>query len=148
MPKFIGEYCVKVDDKGRIIIPAPFKSLFAKEEKPLFVIKKDIYANCLQMLTYQEWEKESEEVRARLNLYNPEQHRLWREYMRGRAMVEPDEKIGRISVPKALLAEIGVTKEVIFAGNNHLIEIWAKENYEREKLSPSEVMALAEKYLG
>lgn len=148
MLKFIGEYSVKVDDKGRIIIPAPFKSLFSKEEKPLFVIKKDIYVNCLQMLAYQEWEKESEEVRAKLNLYNQEQHQLWREYMRGRAIVEPDEKIGRISIPKALLAEIGVTKEVIFAGNNHIIEIWAKENYEREKLSPSEVMALAKKYLG
>ena len=89
MIKFIGEYCVKVDDKGRIIIPAPFKSLFGKDEKAVFVVKKDIYANCLQMLTYQEWEKESEEVKQRLNFFNREHAQFWREYMRGRAIVEP-----------------------------------------------------------
>lgn len=148
MVKFIGEYCVKVDDKGRIIIPAPFKALFGKEERPVFVVKRDIYANCLQMLTFQEWEKESEEVRQRLNQYNREHAQFWREYMRGMAMVEPDEKIGRISIPKNLLFEIGVTKEVIFAGNNHKIEIWAKENYEKEKMTRSEIIALTEKILG
>ena len=148
MIKFIGEYCVKVDDKGRIIIPAPFKSLFGKDEKAVFVVKKDIYANCLQMLTYQEWEKESEEVKQWLNFFNREHAQFWREYMRGRAIVEPDEKIGRISIPKNILSDIGVTKEVIFAGNNHKIEIWAKENYEREKMPQSEVISLTEKILG
>lgn len=68
--------------------------------------------------------------------------------MRGRAIVEPDEKIGRISIPKNILSDIGVTKEVIFAGNNHKIEIWAKENYEREKMPQSEVISLTEKILG
>lgn len=68
--------------------------------------------------------------------------------MRGMAMVEPDEKIGRISIPKNLLSEIGVAKEVIFAGNNHKIEIWAKENYEKEKMTRSEIIALTEKILG
>lgn len=148
MIRFIGEYCVRVDDKGRIILPAPFKALFGKEEKPVFVVKKDIYANCLQMLTFQEWEKESEEVRQRLNLFNREHARFWREYMRGRALVEPDGKIGRISIPKSILSGIGVTKEVIFAGNNHMIEIWARENYENEKMAQSDIIALTEKILG
>ena len=100
------------------------------------------------MLTYQEWEKESEEVKQRLNFFNREHAQFWREYMRGRAIVEPDEKIGRISIPKNILSDIGVTKEVIFAGNNHKIEIWAKENYEREKMPQSEVISLTEKILG
>lgn len=68
--------------------------------------------------------------------------------MRGRALVEPDGKIGRISIPKSILSGIGVTKEVIFAGNNHMIEIWARENYENEKMAQSDIIALTEKILG
>ena len=37
-------------------------------------------------------------------------------------------KLGRMSVPKDKLDSIGVLKDVIFFGNNHKIEIWAKEN--------------------
>ena len=50
MIKFIGEYCVKVDDKGRIIIPAPFKSLFGKDEKAVFVVKKAYLLNLLMSM--------------------------------------------------------------------------------------------------
>ena len=143
MIKFIGEYCVKVDDKGRIIIPAPFKSLFGKDEKAVFVVKKDIYANCLQMLTYQEWEKESEEVKQRLNFFNRDHARFWREYMRDRALVEPDGKLGRIGIPRKLLDAIGAGKEVVFCGSDHKIEIWAKENFDAGGLSDEEFISLA-----
>ena len=50
------------------------------------------------------------------------------EYMRGSHIVEPDEKLGRMSVPKDKLDSIGVLKDVIFFGNNHKIEIWARRN--------------------
>ena len=47
--------------------------------------------------------------------------------MSGCAVVEPDAKLGRISIPKELLESIGVIKEVIFAGVGYKIELWAKE---------------------
>jgi len=64
------------------------------------------------------------------------------------AVVEPDEKLGRISIPKRLLEQIGVEREVVFAGNDHKIEIWAKENFQNTKLPESDYLALAEKILG
>lgn len=148
MAKFIGEYYAKIDDKGRLVFPAPFKALFSSEEKQLFVVKKDLYANCLQMFTYQQWEVESEQIKSRLNFFNKEHAMFWREYMRGRAIVEPDGKLGRISIPKAILAEIGVTKEVVFAGNDYKIEIWAKENYEAVQMSQDDLASLTERILG
>lgn len=150
MAKFIGEYTAKVDDKGRLIFPAPFKLLSEPEEgeRQLFVVKKDLYANCLQMFTYSEWEAESEQIKSRLNFFNKEHAQFWREYMRGRAVVEPDGKLGRISIPKAILAGIGVQKEVVFAGNDHVIEIWAKENYAAVQMSEDELAELTEKLLG
>ena len=63
--------------------------------------------------------------------------------MRGRAVVEPDPKLGRVSIPKKLLDSIGVTKEVVFSGNDYKIEIWAKEKYEASEISNEEFLNIA-----
>ncbi len=148
MVKFIGEYNAKVDDKGRLILPSSFKSAIAPEGDLRLVVKKDLFSNCLEMYTYEEWTAESEQVKSRLNFFNREHAKFWREYMRERAIVEPDEKLGRISIPKRLLEQIGVEREVTFAGNGHKIEIWAREAFESDKLTDSDYLALAEKILG
>ena len=44
MIKFIGEYKVKLDDKGRLVFPSPFKNLVSGQKPCLFVVKKDIFA--------------------------------------------------------------------------------------------------------
>lgn len=124
------------------------KSVFPQGEALKFVVKKDLFEDCLQMFTYQEWEKESEKVKERLNFFNRKHAEFWREYMRDRSIVEPDEKLGRISLPKKLLAQIGADKEVVFSGNDHLIEIWSKEKFEARKMSQSEFVSLAEELLG
>lgn len=148
MIKFIGEYSAKVDDKGRVVFPSSLKSMLPPESDQRFVIKKDLFFNCLEMYTYQEWIRESEEVKSRLNFFKKEHALFWREFMRDRALVEPDIKLGRISIPKRLLEEIGVNKEVLFAGNDHKIEIWAKESYKEETLPSSDYSELAQKILG
>lgn len=148
MAKFIGEYCVKIDDKGRLVFPSAFKSVFTPGEPLSFIVKKDLFENCLCMYTYQEWEKESELVKGRLNFFNKEHALFWREYMRERALVEPDGKLGRISIPKKLLSAIGAGKEMVFAGNDHKIEIWAKEEYEARRMGQDAFVSLAEKILG
>lgn len=64
--------------------------------------------------------------------------------MRDRDVVEPDAKLGRITVSRKLLDAIGVTKEVVFYGNDFKIEIWAKEEFEKERISNEEYIAIAE----
>ncbi len=145
MTTFIGEYTAKVDDKGRVVFPAPFKSLMPADGDMRFVIRKDIFGDCLEMYTYAEWERQSEEVKAKLNFFNKEHAMFWREYMRNRALVEPDAKLGRISIPGKLLNTIGVTKEVVFSGNDFKIEVWAKEKFEASALSDEEYVKIAGK---
>ena len=110
-----------MDDKGRVVFPSAFKSLMPPEGDLRFVVRKDIFEECLEMYTFDEW----------------------REYMRNRAIVEPDGKLGRISIPKKLLESIGVTKEVVFSGNDYKIEIWSKEKYEASEISKAEYIAIA-----
>ena len=94
--------------------------------------------------TFEEWERQSELVRSKLNITFNEKHaRFWRAYMHNSAIVEPDAKLGRLSIPKKLLELIGVTKEVTFSGNDHKIEIWAKENFESGIISSEEFTSIA-----
>ena len=143
MITFIGEYTSKIDDKGRMVFPSPFKSLMDPEGDMRLVVKKDIFAPCLEMYTFEEWERQSEKVKSKLNIFNRAHAAFWREYMRDRAVVEPDPKLGRVSIPKKLLESIGVTKEVVFSGNDHKIEIWAKEKYEASAISNEEFLNIA-----
>lgn len=150
MASFIGEYTVKVDDRGRMVFPSSFKAEMGSRADMRFVVKKALFADCLEMCTYAEWESEASDLRSRLNPFNREHDRLWRAFMADTTIVEPDDKIGRILIPKHLLANIGVAPgtEALFSGCNHKIEIWAKERFESQKISSEDYVALAEKILG
>lgn len=145
MTTFIGEYTAKVDDKGRLVFPSAFKAVMPTDGDMRFVLKKDIFEDCIEMYTFEEWEKQSGEVKQKLNFFNREHAAFWREYMRDRAVVTPDGKLGRLSIPKKLLESIGVTKEVVFSGNDYKIEIWAKEKFEANRISDKEYIAIAGK---
>lgn len=144
MIAFIGEYIAKTDDKGRIVFPSAFKNLVSGGDMR-FVVKKDIFEDCLEMYSYEEWERRSLEVKSRLDFFNREHATFWREFMRDRAVVEPDMKTGRLLIPKKLLEEIGVAKEVVFSGNDFKIEIWAKEKYDQTGISNDDYLAIAAK---
>jgi len=150
MTTFIGEYKAKVDDRGRMVFPSAFKTAMGDTQDRRLVIKKALFSPCLEVYTYTQWQDDSEQVRSRLNFFNREHDAFWREYMRGTAIVEPDEKFGRILVPKSLLetANIANGTEVVFSGANHKITIWSKDAYEAQSMRSDEFVALAEKILG
>jgi len=145
MTTFIGEYSSKLDDRGRLVLPASFKGSLPEGGDMRFVVRKDIFEPCLEMYTFEEWERQSEEVKSKLNFFNEEHARFWRAYMRDRDVVVPDPKFGRISISKKLLDAIGVSKEVVFCGNDYKIEIWAKERYDQSAISNEEYLGIAAK---
>lgn len=150
MVNFFGIGSGKLDDKGRIVLPAVFKSALAAEAKDgqapdmRLMVRKDIYAGCLEIYTWAEWERLAGEIRSRLDIvFNKAHAAFWRKYMDGCAAVTPDEKYGRLSIPKELLDAIGVTKEVVFAGVGYKIELWAKERRAEGLISEQEYEATA-----
>ena len=144
MVTFIGKAVAKVDDKGRIVFPSLFKNAMPEGEDMTFVVHKDIYSDCLEMYTIAEWQRQSENVKSKLNMLNEKHAKFWRRYMLERAEVTPDPKVGRISIPAELLEKIGITKEVVFLGSDYKIEIWAKEKFEAQIISEDEYKSMAE----
>ena len=54
-----------------------------------------------------------------------------------------DARIGRFAVPRNLLEKIGVTKEVVFSGNDYKIELWAKEKFADSEISDEVYLKIA-----
>lgn len=133
-----------------MVFPSALKDAAAGEPTMRFVVRKSLFSKSLEMYTYAQWERDSEAVRGRLNFFNPEHDAFWREYMRDTAVVEPDDKVGRILIPRTLLekASISAGSEIVFSGANHMITIWPKEEYEAQSLRSDEFVALAGKILG
>jgi len=147
MVSFIGDYLCKIDSKGRALLPAAFKKQMPVTAGDRFVLKKDIYEKCLILYTLDEWEKQNELLRSRLNPYNKEHSKLLRAYYRGTAEVSLDAS-NRLLLPKRLLELADIGKEVYLSGQDKKIEIWAKEIYDNNDINEDEFAGLAENILG
>ena len=144
MVKFIGEYTAKVDDKGRVVFPAELRNQMSPDGDMRFVVKKDLWEPCLEMYSFEEWERESELLKSKINFLKPDESAFWREYTRHRAIVEPEAKLGRMSIPKAQLESIGAGRELVFCGSDHKIEIWDKAVFENSGLSQEQFISIAD----
>ena len=147
MATFIGDYTCKVDAKGRILFPSSFKKQMASGSQDKFVVKKEIFEACLVLYPISEWERQNEIIRERINSYNKEHSKFLREFYRGSAEINLDGS-SRLLIPKRLLDMAKIDKEVVLAGQDGKIEIWAKELYEDSSMNERDFASLAEKILG
>jgi MraZ protein len=147
MATFIGDYPCKADVKGRIIFPVAFKKQMPADAQDHFVVKKDIYENCLVLFAIEDWNRQLDKIRKKLNPFNREHNTLIRNYFMGTAELSLDSN-NRILVPKRLMDLIGADRDVVLAGQDGRIEIWPADVYNKMAMPPEEYASQAEKLLG
>jgi MraZ protein len=146
MITFIGEDSCKLDVKGRVMLTAAFKKQMPGSNQDKFVIKKDIFENCLVLYPMDEWERQNRLIQKRINPYNKEHNMFLRRFFKGMAELLLDSS-NRLLIPKRLLDEVKVEKEVILAGQLGKIEIWAKDLYDKIDVGNDEFAGMAEKIM-
>jgi len=147
MATFIGDYSCKIDSKGRLIFPSALKKQMGAVPAERFVVRRDIFENCLVLFTGEDWEEQMKKVRSRINPYNREHNIFLRNFFKGTAELSLDAS-NRLLIPRKLLDLAGVDKEVILAGQDGRIEIWASEKYDAIDMPAGDFADLAEKLLG
>jgi MraZ protein len=147
MATFIGDYTCKVDVKGRIILPVAFKKQMPADAQDHFVVRKDIFENCLVLYAIEDWNRQLEKIRKKLNPYNREQNMFLRNFFKGTAELSLDNN-NRILVPKRLMDLIGAERDVVMAGQDGRIEIWAADRYDKIDMAADDFANQAEKFLG
>ena len=146
MTNLIGEYECKVDDKGRLLVPAALRKQFSSEASGVLFVKRGI-ESCLEIYQKHDWERVSHQV-ASLNQFVKKNRLFARKFISGVTQMELDN-VGRILLPKPLLDYAGVNKELVLFCYGDKIEVWSKEHYEAElKMSADEFSDLAEDVMG
>lgn len=147
MITFIGDYPCKVDSKGRILLPSAFKKQMGDRIIDRFVVKKSIFEKSLLLYPYEEWERQINILRLKINPYNRTHVEFLREFFKGTAEIVLDGN-SRLLIPKRLLEWANIKTDVILVGQDDKIVIWDKSTYETLTLTDEELASLAEKILG
>lgn len=147
MTRFIGDYQSKFDSKDRVVIPSNFRKVIQSNSIDIFVIRKNIYENCLDLYPYAEWERQINLIKSKLNLFNRTHSAFLREYHRGICEVSMDSN-GRILINSRFLESVNINRDVIILGLDTKLEIWAVDEYNKCLISNDDYMNLAEEILG
>ena len=138
---FIGEYQHSIDDKGRLAVPAKFRSALAKGA----IVTKGL-ENCLFLFSKEEWKKLAEKI-TKLPV-SQANSRAFQRFMLGSAMDVETDKQGRIIIPEYLRHYANLTKKAVVVGLYGRLEIWDedkwiqyRQNTEKESSDISEQIA-------
>jgi len=126
---FLGTHTPKLDEKGRLFLPARFR-----EELATGVVITKGQERCLYVFKHSDFQSQ-----ATLLQNAPLTAKVARDYSRvffASAFDDVPDKQGRVTVPAALRAYAGLAKDCVVIGANTRLEIWdaaAWAAYEREK---------------
>ncbi|RMF99840.1 MAG: division/cell wall cluster transcriptional repressor MraZ [Nitrospirae bacterium] len=128
MPGFKGKYYNSVDPKGRVMIPAPFRSILTTNYSTQMVITLSTFDDCLHLYPIPEWENFEQKVRALPRSSDAVQLILRREVASAHDC-ELDRQ-GRLLIPASLREDAGIDGEVVVVGQLDKIALWNREKWD------------------
>lgn len=123
---FIGEYRHNIDNKGRLAVPAKFRSIL----KGGAVVTRGL-DNCLFLYPKKEWQKLAVKL-AGLPISRVNTRAFSRLMLAGAMEVDFDSQ-GRIMVPEYLRRFASLKKRAVVAGLYDRLEIWDETGWEKFK---------------
>ncbi len=126
---FRGNYPTRIDEKGRLKIPAEFKRLIDEKYGAEFYITS-LDGKVAQVYPFEEWQRIEEKL-ARLSNFNPTKKKLlYRTNYYGQ-MVEMDGQ-GRVLIPQLLRDTAQIKGEVAVLGHLTYLEVRNLEQFRKE----------------
>lgn len=114
---FLGTYTPRLDDKGRLILPAKFR-----EQLEAGVVVTRGQERCLYVFPLAEFERLADQLRQA-----PVTSKQARDYLRvflSGASDESVDKQGRVTIPPNLRTYAGLGRDVAVIGAGQRVEIW------------------------
>lgn len=128
MPAFSGKYYYNLEEKGRLIIPAPFREIISSNYSPKLYITNAAFDRCLHIYPYEEWIRLEEKVRGLPKML--EEVRFFMRRVIASAQESAMDKQGRILIPAALREDAGINGEVVIVGQIDKIELWDRKEWD------------------
>jgi MraZ protein len=126
MAGLVGEFEVKLDEKGRFLFPSGLRKQLPASSQRDFMLNKG-FEDCLTLYPLPDWERISTKL-SKMNLFKPNNRMFYRLFHQGAKQMALDNA-GRILIPTAHMERVGLVSEVMLIAYNDRIEIWDKSKY-------------------
>ena len=130
---FRGNHPTRVDEKGRLKVPAEFKRVIDEKYALKFYITS-VDGFVAQVYPFEEWERIEQKLAA-LSTYNPTKKKFLTRTNYYGQVVEMDGQ-GRLLVPQILREAAQIRGEVAVLGNLTYLEVRNMEALDREVKEP------------
>jgi MraZ protein len=119
-PMFRGNHPTRVDDKGRLKVPAEFKRVIDEKYGTQFYITS-LDGKVAQIYPFEEWERIEQKL-ANLSTFNPTKKKFLTRVNYWGQQVEMDGQ-GRLLIPQLLRENAAIKGEVAVLGNLTYLEV-------------------------
>lgn len=121
MAIFLSSYINRLDKKGRVSVPAPFRAVLGAEATGI-VVFRSLHHEALDGCSVEHLEQLSASLE-QLDLA-PETYELIETTIFGGSVHLAFDGEGRITLPEHLAAGVGITDQVAFVGRRKTFQIW------------------------
>jgi MraZ protein len=126
---FRGNHPTRVDEKGRLKVPAEFKRLIDEKYGAQFYITS-LDGKVAQVYPFEEWQRIEEKL-AKLSNFNPTKKKFLNRTNYYGQLVEIDGQ-GRVLIPALLRETARIQGEVAVIGNLTYLEVQSIEAYKKD----------------
>lgn len=130
---FRGLSEAQIDSKGRITVPANYRTLMVEEASGSLVVTIDTEQRCLLLYPFPSWQVIEEKLEA-LPSFQPAARRIQRLLLGHATELELDRQ-GRILLPNLLRDYAQLDKTAILVGQGRKIEIWDAQAWEDARMA-------------
>jgi MraZ protein len=128
--RFRSKYDHTIDEKGRLIFPSRFREVLRQyESEVLIAIPWD---NHLRAYPLAEWESLENRLKVEDGELQEDLDKIIR-YLESESCECVLDKQGRILLPPALRAELGLKRDIVLIGMIDRVEIWDKNTWDVER---------------
>ena len=142
---FRGNHPTRVDEKGRLKVPAEFKRVIDEKYGTQFYITS-LDGDVAQLYPFEEWERIEQKL-AGLSTFNPTKKKFLSKVNYWGQVVEMDGQ-GRLLIPQLLRESAQIKGEVAVSGYQSYLEVRNMQAYEQkvreEKFTPDDEKTLDE----
>ena len=122
MGLFLSTFEKKIDKKGRVSVPAQFRTALTDEAFGGIVVYPSFINSCVEACGMTRIEKLSEGIDD-LDPFSDERDAFATAVLGGSSQLQFDSE-GRVTLPPELLENAGITDGVVFIGKGKTFEIW------------------------
>jgi MraZ protein len=141
---FVGKFTHALDPKRRLTIPAVWRLQVG--DPPVLYVLPDFHEKCLCLFPAADWMRRIEKLR-RHSLADRKARQLAR-VLGSQSELLPWDVQGRIRIKDELLAQAGLTDDVVLVGAFEYIEVWNEANLAAANAAEPKGLGDVAEYIG